>query len=114
MFAKLQQNLHREMIATHISKSSFYRWLNGGEPHFALLSKANRLLSTDTTLNYVDRFYTAAKQLSQTNELNKVKGIVDKAYLKDDDAKLLKEHHLKRIWRETNRVLKAKDLLDEC
>lgn len=100
MFATIHKNLHREEIATSVSKKTFYRWLNGGSPHLKNLSACNFILNTDITIEYARKFCTVALQLSQTNEAAKVSKILENSYLSIDDTSLLGDHHKKRIWRE--------------
>ena len=102
MFATIHKNLHRKEIASSVSKSSFYRWLNGNTPHLKNLSACDAFLGTKITLEYARKFSAVALQLSQTYEAAKVGMILDKSYLCECDKTLLGDYHKDRIWRTLN------------
>ncbi|MGE4396073.1 MAG: hypothetical protein AB7D34_01310 [Sulfurimonas sp.] len=114
MFALIHKNLYREKIATFVSKTTFHRWLNGGSPHLAHLSACDEILNTDSTVAYVRKFTGVAKQLSETNELQKVNEILKISGLEKDDITLLENHHKNRIWRKNTEILTAREESHEC
>jgi len=105
MFAKIHKNLYTDKVAIFISKTTFYRWLNGMSPNLWHIAALDESLQTNTTIAYARIFTSTALQLSKTSSLQTVKEIVAKAKLDEEDKTLLAEHHKKRIWRDQKTLL---------
>lgn len=98
MFALIHKNLRTDRVAIFISKSTFYRWLNGTKPMLWHLSALDEAFKTNTSLAYVRKFSNMALQLSVTNETTKVVELLSSCSLLEEDKKLLGNYHKNRIW----------------
>lgn len=100
MFAPIYSNLHRSIIATNASKTTFYRWLCGATPNLKLLATLDDKLGIKLDILYVNKFNKTAKQLTQTNEFDKITEILSLSGLGLEDKALLGDYHKNRIWKK--------------
>ena len=114
MFAPIYLNLQNSIFATGAVKSTFYRWLCGHAPSLRHLAALDERLSITITISYVNKFIKTAKELNQTNEMEKVSKILNSSTLENEDVLLLADYHKNRIWKKTTNVLTLEDLSDEC
>lgn len=109
LFATIYSNLQSQKIANFLTKTTYYRWLNGSMPHISIIYKCNEILHNDMPLAYIHNFITVASKLKNTNELEKVTEIVKNSSIKEEDKKLLSEYHKRRVWRNANKSLDIND-----
>ena len=114
MFAPIYLNLRNSIFATGAVKSTFYRWLCGAEPSLRHLAALDERLSITITISYLNKFIKTAKELNQTNELEKISKILSSSTLEGEDMLLLADYHKNRIWKKTTDFLTLEDSSDEC